>query len=377
VSDGFHLWSEVYDRTLEDIFAVQDDIAQSVVKELRGTLLDPGLDSESVRREAQVEVAMAARGRGSNAEAHRLALQGRHMIERLTREDVLRGMQYLHEALRLDPSNARAWVDLARAHTNAAGIGWENRQEGAEAARSAVEQALTIEPDLPEAYNLLGRVQIYFNLDWKAARESYRRATELAPGIAVGRHGAGILAQNEGRWPEALDLYRRAVDQDPLSAAAYHRLGTACLAAGLVDEAEFAYRRSIELAPQRVFGHASLGLALLARGRLAEALEEAMKESESVYRRRALVAIYHASGQTDKSEAALRTLIRENADSGAFQIAEAYASRSERDQAFQWLERARVQRDPGVAEITGSSLLKSLHDDPRWSAFLKKIGITG
>src|SRR4029077_10613678 len=104
VSDGFHLWSEIYDRTLEDIFAVQDDIAQSVVKELRGTLLDPGLDSESVRREAQVEVAMAARGRGSNAEAHRLALQGRHMIERLTREDVLRGMQYLHEALRLDPS---------------------------------------------------------------------------------------------------------------------------------------------------------------------------------------------------------------------------------------------------------------------------------
>src|SRR5206468_507521 len=157
-----------------------------------------------------------------------------------------------HAALQKDSNHALAWVDLSRAHLSAAGHGWEPMSEGVAAARKAAERALAIEPDLSEGHAVLGRIRLYFDWDWAGAKTSYRRAMELAPNNAVGRHGAGILAQNEGRIEEALELYRRAVDQDPLSAAAYHRLGTACLTAGRLAEAEATLRKSIELAPQRI-----------------------------------------------------------------------------------------------------------------------------
>ncbi|HKQ18628.1 MAG TPA: protein kinase [Candidatus Eisenbacteria bacterium] len=374
VSDGYHLWSETYDRTLDDIFAVQDDIAHSVVKELRAALLGEAPDSKGSGR-VKAEVAKAARGRGQNTEALRLALQGRHMVERLTPEDVTRGIGYLEEALRLDPENAIAWVDLSRAHLNAAGHGWEPAEAGVASARDAARRAISIEPNLPEGYMVLARVQLYFDWDWKAAKDSYRRAIELAPGNAVGIHGAGILAQNEGRIDEALELYRRAVEQDPLSSGAYSRLGTAYHSAGRLVESEVALRKAIELAPHRVNGRALLAYTLLAQGRLEEALHEAKLEGESVHRHLALVEIYHAQGRTAESDAALRRMIETEAEGGAYQIAEAYAARAEIDSAFEWLERAYSQRDPGLAEIKGAVSLRVLHADRRWGAFLSKMGL--
>jgi TolB-like protein/Tfp pilus assembly protein PilF len=376
VADGYHLWSETYDRMLDDVLAVQDDIAQSVVKELRAMLLGGETDSNTIN-EIKSEVARAARGRSLNVEAHRLALQGRHMIERLTQEDIVRGVAYLREALRLDPNHALAWVDLSRAHLNAAGHGWEPMSEGVAAAREAASRALAIEPNLSEAHVVLGRLRLYFDWDWEGARESYRRAMELAPGIALGRHGAGVLAQNEGRTEEALGLYRRAVDQDPLSAAAYHRLGVACLAAGRFAEAEAALRKSVELAPQRVAAHSSLALVFLAQGRLDEALREAERESGEDYRLQALVVIYHAQGRAGDSDWALQALIDRASTHAAFQIAEVHAARGEVDEAFEWLERAYQQRDPGLAEVQGSHLLAPLHIDPRWTAFREKMGFPG
>ncbi len=376
VADGYHLWSETYDRTLEDIFAVQDDIAQSVVKQLRASLLGAAGIPESGSLQARAEVAEAARGRGLDPEAHRLALQGRHMIERLTRDDLLRGTQYLNEALRLDPSNAMAWVDLARAHVNAAGFGWKQSiPEEVAAARRAADRALAIAPDLPEAHVVLGRIRLYFDWDWNGARDAYRRALELAPGVAVGRHGAGVLAQNEGRAEEALDLYRRAIAQDPLSAAAYNRYGTACLAADRFEEAEASFRKAIELAPQRILQHSNLALALRAQGRLEEALAAAERESEEMYRLRVLTAVHHSLGRRAESDSALRELVEKHSEASAYQIAEAYASRGEFDDAFAWLERARAQRDPGLVELNAAVLLNPLRADPRWAAFLKKMGL--
>src|SRR5262249_51202975 len=122
VADGYHLWSETYDRTLDDIFAVQDDIAQAVVKELRAALLGETPDS-GTSGEVKAEVAAAAKGRGENTEAHRLYLQGRHLIDRFTREDTVKGIQYLEDALRLEPGHALAWVALSLACSNQAGYG--------------------------------------------------------------------------------------------------------------------------------------------------------------------------------------------------------------------------------------------------------------
>ena len=122
VADSYHLWSETYDRTLDDIFAVQDDIAQSVVKELRTTLLGEEADSDA-SGEAKAEVAQAAKGRGTDPEAHRLYLLARHLIDRCTREDTAKAIEYLKEALERDPEFALAWAELSRAYAREADRG--------------------------------------------------------------------------------------------------------------------------------------------------------------------------------------------------------------------------------------------------------------
>ena len=182
VADGYHLWSETYDRTLEDIFAVQDDIAQSVVKELRTTLF--GESDAKAEQHASAQVAAAVKGRTADPEAHRLFLQGRHLIDRRTREDSARGIGYLKQALEIDPDFALAWAELARAYATEADAGWVPAVEGVARAREAVARALALEPDLAEGHAGMGWIQMYYDWDWHAAEASLQRALELAPGNA-------------------------------------------------------------------------------------------------------------------------------------------------------------------------------------------------
>jgi serine/threonine protein kinase/cytochrome c-type biogenesis protein CcmH/NrfG len=374
VADGYQLWSQTYDRTLDDIFAVQDDIAQSVVRELRSTLLGEGESSATIA-DAEAEVSKAVKGRSAHPEAHRLALQGRYLIERVNRDDTLRGIEHLQESVALDPDYALAWIDLARAYLLVAGYSWGPGDEAVASARDSVERALAIEPELSEGHATLGRIRLYFDWDWQGAEASYHRALELAPEIAAGRHGAGILAQNRGRIDEALDLFRRAVEQDPLSGGAYLRLGKTWLLAQRLVEAEGAIRKAIELAPRRIEAHAVLAIVLLAQGRPDEALEAAQQESERVYRNRSLAAVLHAQERRAEAADQLRAMVEQDFEHGAFQVAEAHALCDDPNAAFEWLQRAYEQRDPGLAEINASYPLARLHGDPRWAAFLKKMGL--
>ena len=237
VADGYHLWSETYDRTLEDIFAVQDDIAQSVVKELRSMLMGEAADAKAAT-EVTVQMAAAIRGRATDPEVHRLYLHARYLIDRLTRDDTNKGISYLKHALERDPAFALAWAELAEAYAAEANNGWAPVAEGYRRAREAVAHALSLAPDLAEAQAELGWIQMSHDWDWRGAEASYRRALELAPGDATVLRRAAMLALNLGRVDEAIGLYRRAVEQDPLSAAVYANFGDALGAAGSLGEAE-------------------------------------------------------------------------------------------------------------------------------------------
>jgi TolB-like protein/tetratricopeptide (TPR) repeat protein len=374
IASGDHLWSETYDRTLNDIFAVQDDIAGSVVKELRATLLgEPPESGESAALRA--EVARTARGRGTNAEAYRLFLQGRHFADRGTREDVAKAIGHLREAVRLDPEFALAWAELGAAYGTEAGRGWVPVEEGYGRDRAAVEHALVLEPDLAEGHARLGRIQFAHEWDWKGAERSFRRARELAPGDPVVLGAAGVLAQIQGRFEEAIDLVSVALEHDPLRSGSYTILGLTLYAAGRLSEAERAYRTALELAPQRGAVHAYVSLVLLAQGRGDEARSEAMGEQDEAYRLWAVSIIEHAAGRAVESDDALRSLVEKYADDCAYQIAEVCGARGEVDAAFAWLERAYEQRDGGLSEMKISPSLRSLHGDPRWGAFLKKMGL--
>jgi serine/threonine protein kinase/tetratricopeptide (TPR) repeat protein len=376
VSDSSHLWSETYDRMLEDIFAVQDDIAQSVVKELRTTLLGEQADSDA-SGEAKTEVARAAKGRGTDPEAHRLYLLARHLGGRRTREDTAKGIEYLEQALELDPEFALAWAELGRARFSRAIHGWAPLAEGHGRAREAAERALALEPDLAEGHSALGLIRMLYDWDWRGAEASMRRALELAPGNAQVLRAAGVLAGNLGRLEEAIGLYHRAVEQDPLSAPAYNNLGLALYAADHFPESEAAYRKALELAPQRIGTHAYLSLTLLVQGRGEEALKEAMRDPHEALRLWALGLVHHGMGHRAESEAALEELIAKRSGDWAAQIAEMHAVRGEADAAFAWLERAYAQRDAALAEVKRTPRFRSLHGDPRWGAFLKKMGFEG
>jgi TolB-like protein/Tfp pilus assembly protein PilF len=374
VADGYHLWSETYDRTLEDIFAVQDDIAQAVVKELRTTLMGEAADAKAGQA-ATAQVAAAVKGRASDPEAHRLSLQARYFIDRNTRDDFAKAIDYLKLALDLDPAFALAWAQLGGAYSLQVVMGWAPVTEGFARAREAVGRALALEPDLAEGHAQMGWIQARHDWDWSGAEASYARALALAPGDAVVLRGAGAVAEGLGRIDEAIALARRVLEQDPLNTAAYHNLGHALDRSGTRAEAEAAYRKSLELTPQRANSRAYLALNLLAQGRDEEALAEALREPEEWARLWALAIIQFAAGRPAESEAALQELIAKYSTDGTYQVAIVYAARGEVDLAFAWLERAYVQRDPGLAEMKPEVYFRSSHADPRWDAFLRKMGL--
>jgi serine/threonine protein kinase/Tfp pilus assembly protein PilF len=374
VSDSSHLWSETYDRTLEDIFAVQDDIAQSVVKELRTTLLGeaPGSDASGA---AKADVAQAAKGRGTDPEAHRLYLLARHLIDWRTREDTAKAIGYLKQAIERDPTNALAWAELGRAHTNEVDAGWVAPAEGFQRAKVAVERGLSLEPDLAEGHAVLGRLKMTFHYDWNGAEKSLARALELAPGSAPVLLAAGLMEYSLCRIDAAIDLFRRSSDQDPLSATAYHTLGLALHAADRLEEAETAYRKSLELSPGRVGARALLSIVLPALGRAEESLREARSEPDEGYRLWAEVLAYRAVGLEAEASATLRKLTEKYGHTMAFQIAQTYGAIGDADAAFDWLERAYRQRDSGLGQMLASPRFRPLHGDPRWGAFLRKMGL--
>ncbi len=375
VADGFHLWSEVYDRELDDIFAVQDDIARSVVEALRSALLGEPVNSGATNA-ARSDVARAAKGRSRNPEAHRRYLLARYHLDRLTREDTVKGSGHLREALALEPDFALAWAALGQAHTRVAEAGWCQPAEGFAEAETAILRALALEPDLAEAHAALSRVRLVRDWDLRGAAVGLERARQLAPGNAAVLRAAGELARSQGRFAEAFELIRRALAQDPLSASAHTNLGLVLHATGALAEAEAAYRQALSLAPRRVGTHAALALLLLAQGRFPEAFAETAAEPDEVLQLWASAIVGFAAGRAEESASALRELREKYAEDCAYQIAEGHAARGERGPALDWLERAYAQRDGGlITELKSSPWFAPLQAEPRWQDLLAKLGL--
>lgn len=373
VEDGYQLWSNSYDRTMDDIFAVQDDIAQSVVEELRSLLLGEETPDD-IGTQVLNEVALATKGRSDNPEAQRLMLLGRFFLDRITRQETEKAIGYFKEATELDPNFALCWAELGHSYSLQAGKAWVAVDEGFKLSRAAVERALMLEPDLAEGHAQLGRIRAAYDWDLKGAKAAYGRALELAPGSSLVMDGASVLEYKLGNFDRALELSRRVLAQDPLSGAVWHNLGLICHAAGLLAESESAYRRALDVNPQRVMSTAMLSLVLLDGGREAEAVELAETEPDPFWQLWALAIVCDRIGDAERAECALRAILAEHSEGDAYQIAEIYAVRGEADNAFQWLGSAVAERDPGVTHLQGSPRFRPLHGDPRWSAILRDIG---
>jgi eukaryotic-like serine/threonine-protein kinase len=361
VSDGFHLWSETFDRNLTDIFAVQEEIAQSVAGSLRVKLLGEKLPSP----------------RATNVEAYNAYLQGKYFYTRPTKENLDKAITYYDQAVRLDPSYAPAWAALSKAHSIQAGAySPVQLQQEYNRAREAAERALALDPSLAEAHAAVGQIEQYYDWDWAGADGSYQQALALEPGNAEVVQGAAQLAATLNHFEQALLLSRRAAELDPLRASTHYVLAFNAWWADQLDEAEPAVRKGLEVDPQFPWLHMVLSRVYLARSRPQEALAEAGRDPTPEFHLQELALAYHALGQKQKSDQALAELTRKYQKYSAFQIAEVYAFRGETDAAFTWLERAYAERDGGLSFAKGDPLLASLQSDPRYPAFLRKMRLT-
>jgi TolB-like protein/Flp pilus assembly protein TadD len=373
VATDSHLWSETYDRELDDIFAVQDDIAQSVVKELRTALL--GVQSTAAASAAAAaDVRNAATGRSDDPKAYQLYLQGKLFGERVTQASTDRAIHLFGQAIAIDPKFALAWAELSKVHQMQAGFGFAPIVEGCGRAREAARNALALAPDLPEGHIQLGNLQQAYDWDWTAAGASFHRALELAPGDVNAMRACAGLARILGRTDEALALGRKVIELDPLTPATHRGVGTIYFMLGQLDKAAACYQHALDVSPAAGLAHAFLALTRLRQGRGEEALALARAETHDVFRNLALTMIHHEHGRIAESDAALKAMIDGFGWTAAYQIAEAYAHRGETDRAFEWLERAYEQRDSGTAYAAGDVFFRPLHNDPRWQLFVRRMG---
>jgi len=375
---GEELWSENYTRDLKDVFAVQSELAQTIVAQLRGRFASADAGS-TAKEKIQAEVQAAAKGGTKNVEAHEAYLQGRFFINRHSEKGADQARAAFQRAVELDPNFALAWAGLAQTHVWYCNYSTEGGQKGFNAhlasARESLEKALAIEPDLPEALSARSMIETNFDYDWRGAAETVRKSLALAPEDPALLMQAGNLAAIRGDITQAQEFYRHAVAVDPVNAQARAFFASSLAGLGHYAEAREEYTRVTELNPSTPNSYASIGFCYLLEGKFEEAAAAAQKDAADWARLFILSSARWSQKQVTESDAALRELIAKNGETAAYQIAEVYGYRNDRDRAFEWLERARQQNDAGVPGLRADLLLKNLHSDPRWSAFLHAVGL--
>jgi TolB-like protein/DNA-binding winged helix-turn-helix (wHTH) protein len=362
VKDQSHLWSQDYDYPAKDILNVEDDVAQAVAREIRVRLTS--------KQKAEL-----AQSHPVNPEAFDAYIQGHYYFERDTNKDTEMAAKYFERATQLDPSYALAWVGFSRARKWQGVTGLIPREEGNRVAREAVERALALNPNLAEAHTQMGRIKQQVDFDWTGADASYRRAVALDPGnpevVRTAAESAAIL----GRLDEALQLSRRAVDLDPLNAHSWAGLGEIEFREGKLDEAEADLKKAHELRPDDFLSSIFLSEIYVMQGRPQDALPEIERVGYPGARMFLYAIAYHALGREKESDAALRELIAKHQAIDPYLIAEIYAFRNQSDEAFEWLDRAYAKHNDGLIFANVEPLLKSLHNDPRFAALLKKLNL--
>jgi tetratricopeptide (TPR) repeat protein len=361
--NGYHLWSQTYDRKLDDIFKVQDEIAGAVVSALK----------VSLGNSSALKVTPP-----KNTEGYTLYLQGRAINRIAGNKAQFDGAaEYMRKAIKADPTFAKAWAWLAIVLGNEVDYNFVSAEAVGAEVRRATEQALTLDPNLPDAHQ--AKAEMYSNIDWdwEAAAAELQKAYDLdptAPGIVS---GLGQLQYSlNGESDTVLALYQKAIDLDPVASIGYEDIGAYYTGTGKLPEAETAYRKAIDLLPTDPSGHAGLGEVLLLRGEAAAALAEFQRDPDESDQRWGAALAYFALGRRAEANAALSEMERLDATTNAANIAKALAYRGEIDQAFAWLDRAYQQRDSNLEQIKFNPLVKSLHGDPRWKAFLRKMKLS-
>jgi tetratricopeptide (TPR) repeat protein len=339
---------------------VQDEIARAVAEALQVALLGGG----PTRPEAR-----------PSGPAYTAYLQGHHFRGLNSRESLEHALAFFEDAVRLDPDFAPAWAGLSRTRTARAGEGFASVNTEVAEARRAAERAIALDPLLADGHLALSIVQRGFDWDWAGADVSTRRALELAPNDADIVFGAARMASTLGRIEEALALTEQAAALDPLNVQVLYRLGRYQQFLGRHDAAAASLLRTIALAPQYPAAHSSLALVRLAQSRIDDALAELRLEPVDYWRLHGEAVLHYLRGRRTDGDATLQAFIARHADVGLLQIAQLHALRGDVAQSVAWLERGYAARDAGLSQLKATAYFDRIATDPRYLAFLDRMGL--
>jgi TolB-like protein/Tfp pilus assembly protein PilF len=362
-----HLWAEIYDRKLTDIFAVESDIAKTIADTLQAKLTGS---------EKQMMVSQST----NDTAAYELYHKGRSLWERRSGDNIPKAIAYYEQAIARDPNYALAYAGLAKSYILLPFFTGADRHEASSKAKEAALKALRLDPKLADAHLALGKVLFFSEIDLAGAMREYKRAIELQPNDATAHHwfGNDTLAAL-GRFEEAIAEGRRAVELDPLSPVINADLGTTFYYARRYDESARQLRKTLEIDPTFFYAHFNLGIVLQVTGDLAGAIaeyEKAKQLNDDPFMSTTCAA---AKAQAGDKDAALRMLseldkISQHREVVGYWRALLYLSLNNKDEALRWLEQGYEERDgSNISWIKVDPLLDSLHGDPRFEALVQKV----
>ena len=360
--DGYHLWSQAYDRELKDVIAIQEDIARAVTSGLQ------------LKLHAHEGPAVPQSLGTSNPEAFVAFLQARYFLRMHDKDSSQKALDLANASIALDPSYAPAYALRSAILVRAGGMVWRDFTDSVREGRRDAEQAIALAPKLPDGYRAMGEVQANADTNCPAAEVSINKARELAPKDPDTLDYAALLAMCQGRQEEALALYQQELALDPLRPQQYFHMAENLRDLGRYDEANEALQTALELNPREIWQiHETRGEILLIQGRPQEALAEMEREPPGFSHELGMALAYHALGRRKDSDDALARLISLGQNDYAYQIAQVYAYREQVDEAFRWLEHAYRLHDPGLMWFRTDLKLKSLRGDPRYADLLRRM----
>jgi TolB-like protein/Tfp pilus assembly protein PilF len=362
-----HLWAEVYDRKLTDIFAVESEIAKTIADTLQAKLT------------GSEQHVIAARPT-ENTEAHQLYLKGRFFWNKRTGNDLKKSLDYFQQAIAIDPNYALAYAGLADAYVFLPGYNAGTPRDCYPKAVAAAKKALELDNTLAEAHTSLALAIWYYDFDSSQANREFQRALELNPNYAIAhqQYGNNTLSAL-GRFDDAIAEGKRAVELDPLSLVINADLGTDYYFARRYDEAITQLRKTLEMDPGFYYAHVNLGWALEAKRDLEEALSEYQKArglNDDPFVLGLLGRAYASSGNKPEALKILEQLKEVSSQRyvSAYSFVVVYLGLGDKEEALRWLEQAYQDRAGNdIGWIRVDSLVDPLRGDPRFEALAEKI----
>ena len=354
-----HLWSQTYDRTFDNIFMVQDEVAAAVVKALRLNLL----------QEKELP-----KSKKTDPEAYSDYLKAVHAFHKSADKEQLRDAEmFAKQTVALDDNYTPAWLLLAKIYQIQANNGSKTYDEGYSLATQAIEKVLELDPNNALAYAHLADIEWSYNWNFTKAKKLNDSALKLDSSNTEIINLSSIIATGLGNIESAVRLSEYSLSIDPVNPDSYYNISNVYYCANRLQEAEDAIKKCIELQPNRWAVHYYHARILIQRGKVQEALKAIEFEEDRGWRLQIFSDIYWLQGDTEKSDVYLTDLIAEYSGEMAYQIAETYALRKDNNNALKWLETAYETRDVGLNEVFSEPRFRALHSDPRWIQLLDKM----